>query len=518
MPPSKRKPTDTAALLWKATATLRGSTDASQHKTVVLTLLYLRFLSLEFERSRRELGDTDDTNAPAYAPEGMRWIPPLARWDTLTRRIQDPDCDPVAVLDEAIMAVMQSNNDLTGVLPGAPALIGNVERRRITELFALFGDALVTADGRRPARDTMGELYQYLSMMYADLLAESARAEGKKGGEFHTPSSVATLLVETLRPRQGRVYDPCCGTGGLLVQAAKFAEVHGACPSVDLEYYGQEVNERTWQLARMNLDIHGLLPASLGCADTLAMDLLPNLKADTVLANPPFNTSDWARREADPRWQYGTPPRRNANYAWLQHIVGKLSDRGSAGVVLANGALSSKWMGEDEIREAMAEDDLLACVVALPSQLFTSTQIPACVWFLTKDKSSQANRGLTDRRGQTLFIDARAMGEMVSRAHRVLTSDELDEIVGTYHAWRGTDSWSAEYRDVPGFCCSAGIDEIREHQHILTPGRYVGVEEADQERGGGRSHELIDVLTRELLQLLDRADQLEEEMRRHLDA
>lgn len=520
VPPRRRKPTATLDLFWTAADKLRGAMDASEYKSTILTLLYLRFLSIEFEQARQQLdeqgvGDADD---PAvYAAEGLRWIPPAARWDTLTQQIKDSDTDAVTVLNEAIVALMRSNRDLTDVFPSANGLIGRLDRQRVIELFALFGEDLATAGGQRPPRDVTGELYEYLSTMYYELLPEFARVEGKKGGEFYTPRSVARLLVEMLQPQQGRVYDPCCGSGGLLVQAARFVQVRGGRPTVDLAYYGQEVNQHTWRLARMNLDIHGVVPAGLGRADTLSHDLLPTLTADFVLAHPPFNISDWARNEVDTRWQYGVPPRRNANYAWLQHIAHKLSDQGSAGVVLANGAMSSKSMGEDEIRKAMVEDDLVACIVALPAQLFRTTQIAACAWFLTKDKSPQGARRLADRRGETLFIDARAMGMMVDRAHRVLTDDDLNVIVSTYHAWRGLDPSSEDYRDVPGFCRSAALEEIREQQHNLTPSRYVSTRELAQDSNSGPLQDRVDVLSRELLGLLYQADQIEEEIRQHLD-
>ncbi|MFF7778921.1 N-6 DNA methylase [Streptomyces tanashiensis] len=458
-----------ADLLWKAVDILRGTVDAADYKGIVLTLLYLHVLSSEFDQSR-----------------------------TLSERVRNPDQDPVAALDETIDAVRRTRRDFAETFPPASALIGGVERRRITELLTLL-------------EDSQG------ATVYEDLLAEFARFEGRKGGEFHTPRSVARLLVEMLQPQQGRVYDPCCGSGGLLVQAARFAAEKGGDPAVDLACYGQEVNVQSWQLGRMNVDMQGRLPVELGCADTLAQDLWPSLKADVVLANPPFNLSDWAYRASDPRWRYGSPPLTNANFAWLQHAVEKLSDRGSAGVVLANGSMSSKQMGEGEIRAAMLEDDLISCIVALPGQLFSSTQIPACVWFLAKDKSSQGSLGLTDRRGQTLFIDARAMGELAGRSHRLLTSRELAEIAGAYRAWRGTGRRGEKYMDVPGFCRTAALEEIRENQHILVPGRYVGAADVDRKRCAGQPGDRLDVLAKDLIELLNRSDQLTNQLRKHLD-
>ncbi|MEV4501932.1 type I restriction-modification system subunit M [Streptomyces klenkii] len=493
------QPTAAADLLWKAVDTLRGAMDAAHYKSTVLTLLYLRCLSLELEQTRRRLdaeglGDRD----VHYSAEGLRWIPPVARWNILVQRVQDPDDDPVTALDEALDATRRSNHDLADLFPPASTLIADMERQRIAKLFTLFEDVPGPA-------------------VYEELLAEFARFEGKRGGEFYTPRNVVRLLVETLQPQRGRVYDPCCGSGGMLVQAARFVTERGGDPAADLAYYGQEVNTGSWQLARMNLEMQGL-PVDLRCADTLESDLQPTLKADIVLATPPFNVSDWAHREGDSRWRYGIPPRTNANFAWLQHVVHRLSERGSAGVVLANGSTSSKQKGEGEIRKAMVEDDLVACIVALPAQLFWSTSIPACIWFLTKDKSTQGADGLTDRAGQTLFIDARAMGKMTGRARRELTSRELSEIARTYHAWRGTGRRGEEYQDVPGFCRSAGLDEIRQNQHILTPGRYIGATEDDRTQHDGQADRRIDGLIRELLELLDQSDQLTQDMQRHLGA
>ncbi|MEU1499646.1 class I SAM-dependent DNA methyltransferase [Streptomyces sp. NPDC005732] len=516
MPPRGRTPTEVKELVWKAADKLRGGMDAAEYKHVVLGLLYLRYLSTEFEESRRQFGEgfVDDQNA--YADGGLRWIPKAARWDTLSEKMGEPGCHAGEALDEALRAVMWSNRDLDSVFPDGLGLAGRVDDQRILELFALFGDERIIGRGVRTARDDVGELHEY----FLHSLDEFARIEGKRGGEFHTPRSVARLLVEILEPHEGRVYDPCCGAGGLLVQARSFVETHrGQEYAEGIQVYGQEINQRTWQLAKMNLDLHGI--SSIGIsrrwADTFAEDRWSGLKADFVMAAPPFNISDWARNELDPRWRYGIPPAKNANFAWLQHALSKLADRGSAGVVLANGSLSSRQLGEDRIRTSMVEDDLVACLIALPDRLFRNTSIPACVWFLARDKSSQDARGLADRRGEVLFMDARAMGEMVGRAERVLTDADLREIVGTYRAWRGTEtSW--DYLDVTGFCRSVSLDEIREHGHVLNPARYVGSADISAEQQGSPVKWRIDELTREFLELLDAADRTEAEIRRHLGA
>ncbi|MGH3274114.1 MAG: SAM-dependent methyltransferase, partial [Streptosporangiaceae bacterium] len=388
----------------------------------------------------------------------------------------------------------------------------NVDPRRLGELVDLISDARFTGHRDKSARDVLGEVYEYF-------LEKFAKAEGKRGGEFYTPASVVRLLVEVLEPYQGRVYDPCCGSGGMFVQAEKFVLAHQGRRD-DLAVYGQESNERTWRLAIMNLAIHGI-GADLAArwADTFREDKHPDVRADFILANPPFNMSDWARNTEDKRWRFGVPPAGNANFAWLEHIISKLGERGSAGVVLANGSMSSRQSGEGEIRAAMVEADLVACMIALPPQLFRTTQIPACLWFLTKSKAPEPARKTADRRGETLFIDARNLGKLVNRTDRVLTEDELARIAGAYHAWRGTPSARAaglEYADVPGFCYSATTGEIRQHDHILTPGRYVGASVVD-DSNDEPTPDKIARLTKELYEHFDESARLEQEVRMQLE-
>jgi len=508
--------------LWKAADKLRGSMDAAQYKDFVLGLVFLKYVSDSFEERRGRLReelladgvpearhDQFLEDKDEYAREGVFWVPEGARWDRLAAQAKSGAIGNL--IDNAMDALMKTNASLTGVLPKIFNR-DNVDQRRLGELVDLISDARFTGHGDKPARDVLGEVYEYF-------LEKFARAEGKRGGEFYTPATVVRLLVEVLEPYSGRVYDPCCGSGGMFVQAEKFVLAHRGRRD-DIAVYGQESNERTWRLAQMNLAIHGINgDLSKRWEDTFHDDRHPDVRADFILANPPFNMSDWARRADDPRWRFGVPPAGNANFAWLEHIVSKLAERGSAGVVLANGSMSSQQSGEGQIRAAMVEADLVACMIALPPQLFRTTQIPACLWFLTKDKTPQGAKRLNDRRGETLFIDTRAMGTLVNRTERILTDDELARIANTYHAWRGTRSArdaQLEYEDIPGFCYSAPLEDIRKHDHVLTPGRYVGAAEADD--GDDQPiAERIDRLTKELFAHFEESARLEQIVRAQLE-
>src|SRR5581483_6989369 len=367
-------------------------------------------------------------------------------------------------------AIERDNTTLKGVLPKDYARPG-LDKQRLGQIINLVSDIALGSAADR-AKDTLGRVYEYF-------LARFASAEGKSGGQFYTPSHVVRLLVEMLAPYRGRVYDPCCGSGGMFVQSEKFIEAHSGKIG-DISVYGQESNHTTWRLAKMNLAIRGI-DANLGKehADSFHRDLHPDLKADFVLANPPFNDSDWRGDllKNDKRWKYGVPPPLNANFAWVQHFIHHLAPTGLAGFVLANGSMSSNQSGEGEIRKAIIEADLVDCMVALPGQLFYSTQIPVCLWFLARNKK---NGRFRDRRGETLFIDARKLGTMADRVHRELTDADIAKIAGTYHAWRG-DKEAGKYADVPGFCKAAKVDDIRKHGHVLTPGRYVGAEAAEDD-------------------------------------
>jgi type I restriction enzyme M protein len=539
MPPRKKAPKGQGELpgisstkeiqdiLWKAADKLRGSMDAAQYKEFVLGLVFLKYVSDAFVERRDELAaDPELAEIPEhrraafledkdeYLEKNVFWVPPTARWDYIAQNASSAEGGVGKLIDDAMDEVMKANKSLTGVLPKIFNR-DNVDQKRLKELVDLISDARFTGHGDRPAQDVLGETYEYF-------LEKFARAEGKRAGEFYTPSSVVRLLVEVLEPYEGRVYDPACGSGGMFVQSGKFvARRKGQDHTHDIAVYGQEANERTWRLAKMNLAIHGMDPKGVGdrWADTFSDDKQRDLKADFVMANPPFNMSDWARRADDPRWRYGAPPQSNANYAWLQHIVSKLGDRGSAGVVLSNGSMSSKQSGEGDIRAALVEADLVSCMIALPGNLFRTTAIPACLWFLTKDKSPQGAKALDDRRSRVLFIDARSMGTMVDRTERVFTDEDLTKIADTYHAWRGTKSAKDKgltYEDVAGFCYSATLEDIEKHDYVLTPGRYVGAPEVEEDPDAEPVEARIERLTKELFAHMDESARLDAVVREQL--
>ncbi len=466
------------AELWKMADSLRGNMDAAEYKHVVLGLIFLKYVSDAFEELHEELrGDplADPEDRDEYTARNVFWVPAEARWSELQAEARFPDIGEL--VDEAMDAVERDNPALKDVLPkeyGRPAL----DKTRLGRLIDLISGIKV-GDREARSKDVLGRVYEYF-------LSEFAGAEGKKGGEFYTPRCVVKLLVEMLEPYNGRVYDPCCGSSGMFVQSMEFIRAYatgngnGGKARADISIYGQESNYTTWRLARMNLAIRGI-NGQIAYGDTFHNDQHPDLKADYILANPPFNVSDWGgeRLADDIRWKYGAPPKGNANFAWVQHMVHHLSPQGVAGFVLANGSMSSQQAGEGEIRKNLIEADLVDCMVALPGQLFYSTQIPACLWFLARNRGDGPFR---DRRGEILFIDARKLGQMVDRTHRELTDEDIARIADTYHAWRGEEEVE-EYADVPGFCKSTALEEVRKHDHILTPGRYVGMEIKEEDDG-----------------------------------
>ncbi len=487
------------AKLWLAADKLRNNMDAAEYKHVVLGLIFLKYISETFDEHHAKLiagkGDYAGANPEdkdEYLAANVFWVPKEARWPQLQAKAKLPSIGKD--VDDAMVALERDNPRLKGALNKNYGR-ADLDKHRLGELIDLIG-SITLADAASRAKDVLGRVFEYF-------LTQFASAEGKNGGQFYTPSCVVRVLVEMLAPYKGRIYDPCCGSGGMFVQSEKFVEAHGGRLG-DISIYGQESNPTTRRLAIMNLALRGI-EADFGPenADTFRRDLHPDLRADYVLANPPFNDSDWFRKDDDVRWQYGVPPKGNANFAWVQHFIHHLSKQGMAGFVLANGSMSSNQSGEGDIRKALIEADLVDCMVALPGQLFYSTQIPVCLWFLAKNKAglpSPSGRGQgegkglkhRDRRKQTLFIDARKMGTLIDRVHRELTDADLEKIVSTYHSWRGdavlpfppgrrAGDEGEPYTDTPGFCKSATTDEIATHGYVLTPGRYVGAEEIEDD-------------------------------------
>ncbi|MDK4711579.1 class I SAM-dependent DNA methyltransferase [Rhizobium sp. CNPSo 4039] len=469
------------AELFKAADKLRGNMEPSDYKHVALGLIFLKHISDSFEAKRAELlADYPDgaEDPDEYSAENVFWVPKEARWSHLQANAKQPSIGKM--IDEAMIAIEKRNETLKGVLPkdyARPALNAVM----LGELIDLIsGIALGQEDGK--ARDVLGRVYEYF-------LGQFAGSEGKRGGEFYTPRSVVRVMVEMIEPYKGRVYDPCCGSGGMFVQSEKFVELHGGRIG-DIAVYGQESNYTTWRLCKMNLAVRGIdADIKWNSEGSFHKDELRDLKADFILANPPFNISDWGgdRLREDVRWKYGIPPAGNANFAWVQHIVHHLSPSGVAGVVLANGSMSSTQNNEGAIRQALIEGvngapGVVDCMVALPGQLFYSTQIPVCLWFLARDRSNGLVRSekLRDRRKEILFIDARKLGHMVDRTRKELSNTDIEKITRTYHAWRGEGD-AGVYEDVPGFCKSATLGEIKGHGYVLTPGRYVGAADVEDD-------------------------------------
>jgi len=461
------------ATLWAAADKLRNNMDAAEYKHVVLGLIFLKYISDAFEERHAQLQKEVDQGADPEDPDEYRadnifWVPKEARWSFLQANAKQATIGKF--VDDAMVAIERDNRSLKGVLPKDYAR-PSLDKQQLGELIDLIAN-IGLGDAESRSKDILGRVYEYF-------LGQFASAEGKKGGQFYTPRCVVQVLVEMLAPYKGRIFDPCGGSGGMFVQSEKFVKIHGGHIG-DIAIYGQESNPTTWKLAKMNLAIRGI-DNNLGPehADSFHRDLHKDLKADYILANPPFNSSDWGgeRLREDVRWKYGIPPAGNANFAWVQHFIYHLAPSGIAGFVLANGSMSSNQSGEGEIRKNIIEADLVDCMVALPGQLFYSTQIPACLWFLARDRK---NGRFRDRRGETLFIDARKMGVLIDRVHRELTAEDIARIAETYHAWRG-DSGAGKYEDMPGFCKSAKVEEIKKNGYVLTPGRYVGAEAVEDD-------------------------------------
>ena len=496
--------------LWATANALRGSMDAAEYKHVVLGLIFLKYISDAFEERHaavlEEWGPEAAEDPDEYTAESIFWVPREARWGHLKAQARQPTIGQF--VDDAMAGVERDNPALKDVLPkdyARPAL----DKQRLGQLIDMVGNIAVGDEDAR-SNDVLGRVYEYF-------LGQFATAEGRKGGEFYTPRCVVRLLVEMLEPYSGRVYDPCCGSSGMFVQSVEFIDAHatgngnGGKARGDISIYGQESNYTTWRLAKMNLAIRGI-EGQIAHGDSFHNDRHSDLRADFILANPPFNVKDWGgeRLADDRRWKYGVPPKGNANFAWVQHIVHHLAPGGIAGFVLANGSMSSNQSGEGEIRKSLIEADLVDCMVALPGQLFYSTQIPACLWFLARDRNGGTRR---DPHGEVLFIDARQLGNMVDRTHRELTAEEVARIANTYHAWRTEDS---DYENEPGFCRSVPVEELRRHDHVLTPGRYVGT--PPQEDDGEPFAEKMQRLVAELREQRAEGARLDIEIERNLDA
>jgi len=505
--------------LWQAADKMRGHMDSAEYKHVALGLIFLKYISDAFEERRSQLEEetTDPSNElyvidpedrfevledrDEYVSENVFWVPIEARWQYLQANAKQPNIGKL--IDDAMVAIEKDNPPLKGVLPKDYAR-PTLDKQRLGELIDLIG-TIGLGDKESRSKDILGRVYEYF-------LSKFASAEGKGGGEFYTPQSVVKLLVAMIEPYKGRVYDPCCGSGGMFVQSEKFVQAHGGRLG-DLSIYGQESNATTWRLAKMNLAIRKI-DANLGIhnADTFHDDLHKDLRADYILANPPFNDSDWGgdRLREDARWKYGKPPVNNANFAWVEHFIHHLAPSGIAGFVLANGSMSSNFSGEGEVRKAIIEADLVDCMIALPGQLFYSTPISACLWFLSRNKK---NGKFRDRSSQTLFIDARKLGHLVDRKHKELSDEEISYIARTYHAWR-REQGTGEYQDVPGFCKSATTEEINSHGFVLTPGRYVGAEEVEDDDEA--FEEKMEHLTKLLEKQFEKSAQLEKVIRNSL--
>ena len=492
---------DLEKTLWAAADKLRNNMDAAEYKHVVLGLIFLKYISDRFEELYTKLKEdpyADPEDKDEYLAENVFYVPPTARWNYLQQqRAKLPSIGKD--IDDAMDAIELDNPSLKGVLPkdyGRPAL----DKKRWGELVDLIGNVGFNAAGQN-SKDLLGSVYEYFLGMFAD-------AEGKRGGQFYTPESIVKLLVEMLEPYEGRIYDGCCGSGGMFVQSEKFLDAHGGNIG-DIAVYGQESNPTTYKLAKMNLAIRGI-DAKIELGDTFHNDRHKDLKADYIIANPPFNISDWGGEQLQDShlWKYGTPPAGNANYGWLQLFINKLGPNGTAGIVLANGAMTTNSGNEGEIRKKMIQEGVVDCMVALPTQLFFNTQIPACLWFLSRNRT---NHKFRNRSKEILFIDARNLGQMISRKNKMLTNEDIAKISGTYHGWRNTNG---AYEDVPGFCKSASLEEVEANNFVLTPGRYVGAE--DLEDDGIPFEEKVATITSSLAEQFAKSNELQERIKSNL--
>lgn len=477
--------------LWEMADKLRGNISANDYKDVVLGLIFLKYISDSFDEKYKELIATEEgfeEDEDAYIADNVFYVPQTARWEFIRNNAKQNTIGQI--IDDAMIAIEKENRTLKGVLPKTYAR-PELDKTKLGELIDLFSFNLGSKEAK--AQDILGRVYEYFLGKF-----------GSSEGEFYTPPTIVKLLVGMIEPYEGRVYDPCCGSGGMFVQSARFVEEHQGKKD-NIHIFGQEFNAGTWKLAKMNLAIRGI-DGILGerDADTFGNDLHKTLRADYVLANPPFNISDYTLLQDDARWKYGIPPAGNANYAWIEHMISKLSPRGIAGFVMANGSMSTSTKAEAEIRKNIIEAGLVDCIISMPSNLFYNVTIPVCLWFVTKNKEN--------RKDKILFIDARKMGTMTDRKHRELSDNEIKQIFDKYHHWQA----NKDYLDMQGFCKSADLDEVRGHEYILTPGRYVGIEEIEDD--GEPFDDKMARLTSELAEMFIKSHELEEEIHTRLGA
>ncbi|MBF0621733.1 MAG: SAM-dependent DNA methyltransferase [Magnetococcales bacterium] len=497
--------------LWDTANKLRGTVESSEYKHVVLSLIFLKFVSDKFEQRKQQLIDEDMAQyidmVEFYAMENVFYLPEESRWSYIQKHAKQDDL--AVKIDTAMTTVEKKNRSLKGALPDNYFSRLGLESSKLAALI----DAISNIDTvKDKTEDIVGRVYEYF-------LGKFAAKEGKGGGEFYTPKSVVNLIAEMIEPFKGKIYDPCCGSGGMFVQSVKFIESHKGS-NKDISIYGQEGTATTYKLAKMNLAIRGI-SSNLGevPADTFFKDQHPDLKADYVMANPPFNQKKWRAADEltkDPRWSgYDVPPTGNANYAWIMHMISKLSENGVAGFVLANGSMSTNTTGEGAIRQKIIENDLVDCMIALPGQLFYTTQIPVCLWFLSKSKKADTRRDYRDRQGETLFIDARNIGSMIDRTHKAFSTEEIADIARTYHAWRG-EKKDGTYEDKAGYCKSATLAEIKKNDYVLTPGRYVGAAEIEDD--GIPFEEKMADLTKTLFKQMAESEKLDQVIKKNLAA
>lgn len=512
--------------LWDAANKLRGSVESAEYKHIVLSLIFLKFISDKFEARKKAIiseygedeGKTYSDMVDFYAMDNVFYLPEEARWSYI--QINAKQGDIAVKIDSALHAVEKNNKALAGALPDNYFSRLGLDTSKLSALIDTINNIETIANEcDKSEEDIVGRVYEYF-------LGKFAASEGKGGGEFYTPKSIVTLIADMIEPFQGKIYDPCCGSGGMFVQSLKFINSHNGNQK-NISIYGQEYTNTTYKLAKMNLAVRGI-SGNLGdvAGDSFFKDQHPDLKADYIMANPPFNQKQWrADNELldDARWAgYPTPPTGNANYAWIMHMISKLSEHGTAGFVLANGSMSTNTNTEGDIRQKIIENDLVDCMIALPGQLFYTTQIPVCLWFISKDKKGNNEKGFLkrrDRQGETLFIDAREMGSMVNRTLKELTNDDITHITQTYHVWRGeelaTDN-SAEYEDIAGYCKSASLADMKANDYVLTPGRYVGTAEIEDD--GIAFETKMTELSQTLYSQMSQAEVLDEAIRKNLEA